>query len=81
VLDGDADRSGRALRTPLATLHAFNGWADQFGTTPDAGLDDRYLQAAATPGRWTLGVRAHRFRVANGRADVTKPWLMLSVAR
>ncbi|MEQ8485156.1 MAG: alginate export family protein [Pseudomonadales bacterium] len=114
VLDGDADRSGRAFRTPLATLHAFNGWADQFGTTPDAGLDDRYLKAAATPGPWTLGVRAHRFRGAdgggrlgdeldlqvgrrfadkvdvdvfaavfdgaNGRADVTKLWLMLSVA-
>jgi hypothetical protein len=31
-----------ALQTPLATLHAFNGWADRFTTTPAAGLEDRY---------------------------------------
>ncbi|TZF90485.1 alginate export family protein [Cognatilysobacter lacus] len=31
-----------ALQTPLATLHAFNGWADRFTTTPPAGLEDRY---------------------------------------
>jgi hypothetical protein len=34
-----------ALQTPLATLHAFNGWADKFLTTPPAGLEDRYLGA------------------------------------
>jgi hypothetical protein len=32
-----------ALQTPLATLHAFNGWADRFTTTPAAGLEDRYV--------------------------------------
>lgn len=38
-LDGD----GRtALQTPLATLHAFNGWADKFLTTPANGLRDIY---------------------------------------
>jgi len=31
-----------ALQTPLATLHAFNGWDDQFGVTPAGGLEDRY---------------------------------------
>lgn len=31
-----------ALQTPLATLHAFNGWADKFLTTPPAGLRDLY---------------------------------------
>jgi hypothetical protein len=30
--------------TPLATLHAFQGWADKFLTTPAAGIDDRYLR-------------------------------------
>ena len=29
--------------TPLATLHKFNGWADVFLATPDAGLEDIYL--------------------------------------
>jgi hypothetical protein len=28
--------------TPLATLHKFNGWADEFLTTPVNGLQDRY---------------------------------------
>lgn len=37
---------GHALQTPLATLHAFNGWADKFATTPAGGLDDRYLGAS-----------------------------------
>lgn len=31
-----------AFQTPLATLHAFNGWADKFLTTPGDGLDDIY---------------------------------------
>ncbi len=44
VLTGDANDSGKAFRTPLATLHVFNGWADKFLTTPAAGLDDRYLK-------------------------------------
>ncbi len=38
-----------ALQTPLATLHAFNGWADKFLVTPARGLDDRYL---AVSGQW-----------------------------
>lgn len=29
--------------TPFATLHAFNGWADRFLTTPANGLEDSYL--------------------------------------
>lgn len=29
--------SGRAVQTPMASLHIFNGWADVFLTTPDAG--------------------------------------------
>jgi hypothetical protein len=32
-----------AFQTPLATLHAFNGWADQFLVTPANGLVDRYV--------------------------------------
>ena len=40
-----------ALQTPLATLHAFNGWDDQFGVTPAKGLEDRYLSAGGKFGR------------------------------
>jgi hypothetical protein len=30
--------------TPLATLHAFQGWADKFLATPAAGIDDTYVR-------------------------------------
>lgn len=36
-LDGDGSQ---AFQTPLATLHAFQGWADVFLTTPKNGLRD-----------------------------------------
>ncbi len=50
-LGGDGSH---ALQTPLATLHAFNGWADKFLVTPAGGLEDRYLGAGGKfgSGRW-----------------------------
>jgi hypothetical protein len=33
-----------AFQTPLATLHAFQGWADKFLTTPASGIEDAYLR-------------------------------------
>ena len=39
VLEGDGTT---AFQTPLATLHAFQGWADQFLVTPGAGVDDAW---------------------------------------
>ena len=35
------------FKTPLATLHAFNGWADLFLSTPAAGLQETYVRATA----------------------------------
>lgn len=53
-----------ALQTPLATLHAFNGWADKFATTPTGGLEDRYLGAggkfAANRFDWQLAWHDYR---------------------
>ncbi len=40
-LEGDGTN---AFRTPLATLHAFNGWADKFLATPAMGLEDSYVK-------------------------------------
>src|SRR5690606_11788273 len=45
-LGSDAGRA--AFQTPLATLHAFNGWADLFLTTPPSGLRDYYAGFAHT---------------------------------
>ena len=69
-----------AFQTPLATLHAFNGWADKFTTTPAQGLEDRYLGAGAKFGRgnWserlTWAVAWHGFRAARGDADYGQEW-------
>ena len=42
VLGGDGMMG---FSTPLATLHKFDGWADEFLTTPVNGLQDRYATA------------------------------------
>jgi len=50
------------FKTPLATLHAFNGWADLFLTTPAAGLRDVFLKAVANlPGDYIATAFFHRF--------------------
>ncbi len=37
---GDKGNGDLPFTTPLATLHAMNGWADKFLKTPDEGLED-----------------------------------------
>ena len=51
-LDGDGVRG---FATPLATLHAFQGWADVFLNTPAAGVRDLNLRAGTT---FKIGPRA-----------------------
>lgn len=45
-LGGDGQRG---FATPLATLHAFQGWADVFLTTPAAGIRDANVSAMLKP--------------------------------
>lgn len=47
VLGGDPKLAGHAFQTPLATLHAFQGWADKFLNTPPQGIRDTYVTANA----------------------------------
>lgn len=64
-----------AFQTPLATLHAFNGWADKFLVTPANGLDDRYASVSGKFGSgrldgklgWT--VAWHDYVADRGDAD------------
>ena len=58
-----------AFQTPLATLHAFNGWADRFLTTPVDGLRDRYLGWNRKFGRFEANVVAHDFAADHGGRD------------
>lgn len=69
-LGGDKSRSGAAFRTPLATLHAFNGWADKFLTTPDAGLNDLFAGVKLPVGGWTLNATGHLFEAQSGGSDL-----------
>ncbi|MEM7617723.1 MAG: hypothetical protein AAF195_05025 [Pseudomonadota bacterium] len=55
-----SDNGDFAFRTPLATLHKFNGWADQFLVTPAAGLQDAY------------GVVSYKVNGVNDTFDGTK---------
>lgn len=55
--------------TPLATLHAFNGWADRFLATPAAGLRDRYVQAGQAAGSFDATVAYHDYVADAGGAN------------
>ena len=47
--------------TPLATLHAFNGWADKFLATPAAGLVDTNIKLSGAYAGFNLAAALHRF--------------------
>ncbi len=68
LLGADAS-AGTAFATPLATLHAFNGWADQFLATPAAGLEDLYASFKATAGQWNVTLAYHAFSSDRGGFD------------
>lgn len=69
-LDGNG---ARGFGTPLATLHAFNGWADVFLATPARGLTDLNLKAGTTvpmgPRKLKLAAAIHDFSDADGGID------------
>lgn len=56
-----SDDGQKGFATPLATLHKFNGWSDQFLGTPDAGLEDIYVSVAGkfAGGKWLAAI--HKF--------------------
>lgn len=59
------------FKTPLATLHAFNGWADLFLATPAAGLRDVYVKGAANlPQAITATAFYHWFETQKGSTDL-----------
>jgi len=58
------------FKTPLATLHAFNGWADLFLVTPAAGLRDTYVKVTGSlPGECSLVAFYHQFDSDAGSLD------------
>ena len=60
---------GMAFRTPLATLHAFQGWADKFLTTPEGGINDVFATVKYKAGKWNLTGVYHDFSSEVGSVD------------
>ncbi|MCH8542998.1 MAG: hypothetical protein LAT61_05465 [Alcanivorax sp.] len=88
-LGADKD-AGVALQTPLATMHAFQGFTDLFLTTPDDGVVDQYLRVSGPVGPVSLTVASHWFEADTGgdrygrEINVSagwqaRPWLHLLV--
>ena len=67
-LGGDS-QPGMMFRTPLATLHAFQGWADQFLTTPPGGINDLFATVKYKFGKWNLTGVYHDFSAETGGGD------------
>jgi len=51
-----SDDGNYGFSTPLATLHKFNGWSDQFLSTPKEGLADLYASVGGevVGGKWAV---------------------------
>lgn len=67
MLGSDDGKYGFA--TPLATLHAFQGWADKFLATPAAGLKDTYLNVGATVANIQGVISYHNYDSDEGSID------------
>ena len=67
ILEGDGTRG---FSTPLATLHAFQGWADKFLATPANGMEDLYTWAGIRlPHKIMLKAVYHKFEAEKDGAD------------
>ncbi len=66
---GGGSQPGMMFRTPLATLHAFQGWADQFLTTPDGGIEDLFATVNYRVGPWSFTGVYHDFSAETGGGD------------
>lgn len=76
-----SDDGAYAFQTPLATKHAFNGWADKFLATPANGLQDLMVSVGGmVAGVKLLGV-FHDFSADEGSADYGKELDLLAVKK
>jgi hypothetical protein len=68
-----------SLSTPLATVHAHNGWADKFLGTPVDGLVDTSVELSGALAGFKLVARYHDFQSDNGSYDYGREWNLLAV--
>lgn len=62
--------NGVGFKTPLATLHKFQGWADKFLITPVNGVEDTYVKLAGKIGPAKVAVFYHEFSADVDGADL-----------
>ena len=60
---------GVGFKTPYATLHKFQGWADKFLTTPGDGIEDLYVGLTGKLGPFSLGGFYHDFQAEDSSED------------
>lgn len=77
-LGGSLEPGHGSLQTPLATLHAWNGWADKFLTTPAAGLRDAWVSLSLALGRGKLQAAWHDFRADASDSRYGSEWDLLA---
>ena len=65
-----SDDGAAAFKTPLATLHKFQGWADMFLGTPPNGVEDSYVKLAGKVGPAKVAVFYHDFSADFGGDDL-----------
>jgi len=61
ILQGST-AAGNNFTTPLGSVHAFNGLADMFATTPGLGLDDLYHSVSGELAGFQFEATYHQFR-------------------
>ena len=64
-----SDKGSAGFRTPVATLHKFQGWTDRFLATPAAGVRDTWFSVAGKVGDATVTGVLHDFQADEGGAD------------
>lgn len=77
---GADQRAGVAMQTPLATLHAFQGWADKFLTTPGFGIRDTAVTLSGNVAGASLMLVWHDYRADTTSVDLGQE-LNLQVSR
>lgn len=73
VLGADAS-ANVAMQTPLATLHAFQGWTDKFLTTPANGMRDTYISAQHKIGKVDLMAVWHDYKADRSSVRYGSEW-------
>lgn len=64
-----SDDGAVGFRTPIGTLHKWQGWTDKFLLTPDDGLQDRWIAGGTKLGGANVTLVYHDFRADEGGAD------------